>query len=49
MKRRIAINGRDKASFDQNGAIKLHPSDQQSKVEVSPRVVHVLCVKRRVV
>ena len=39
MKRHIAINGRDEASFDLNGAIKLHPSDQRSRVEVSPRVV----------
>ena len=29
MKRRIVINGRDEALFDRNGAIKLHPFDQQ--------------------
>ena len=39
MKRRIAINSQDEASFDQNGAIKSHLSDQQSRVEVSPRVL----------
>ena len=27
MNRRIAINGRDEASFDRNGAIELHPFD----------------------
>ena len=27
MKGRIAINGRDEASFDRNGAIKSHPFD----------------------
>ena len=44
MKRRITINGHDEASFDRNGAIKSHPCDQQSKAEVSPRVV---CEKTR--
>ena len=39
MKRHIAINGRDDASFDQSSAIKLHPSDQQFRAEVSPRAV----------
>ena len=39
MKRCIAINGRDEASFDQNSAIKSHPSDQRLRAEVSPRVV----------
>ena len=39
MKRHIAINGRDDASFDQSSAIKLHPSDQQFRAEVSPCVV----------
>ena len=39
MKRRIIINGRDKASFDRNGAIKSHLSNQRSRAEVSPRVV----------
>ena len=33
------IDGRDEASIDQNGAIILHPFDQQSKVEMSPRNV----------
>ena len=39
MKRHIAINGRDEASFDRNGEIKSHPFDQRSRSEVSPRVV----------
>ena len=39
MKRRIAINGRDEASVDRIIAIKSDPSDQRSRVEVSPRVL----------
>ena len=39
MKRRIAINGRDEASIDRNGAIVSHLFDQRSKVEMSPRIV----------
>ena len=39
MKRRIAINSRDEALFDQNGVIILHPSDQRSKVKMCPRIV----------
>ena len=39
MKRRIAINGRDEASFDRNDAMKSHSTDQKSKAKVSPRVV----------
>ena len=39
MKRHIAINGRDEASFDRNNAIKLHPFDQRSRAEVRTRVV----------
>ena len=39
IKRHIAINCCDEASFDQNGAIKLHLSDQRLRAEVSPRVV----------
>ena len=38
MKRRIAINDRDEASFDRNGVIKSHPSDQRSRNEVSPLI-----------
>ena len=37
MKRCLAINGRDHASVDQNGAIKSHPFDQRWKAEMSPR------------
>ena len=36
MKRRLAINGRDHASVDQNGAFKLHPFDQRWKVRMRP-------------
>ena len=39
MTRCIAINGRDEASFDRNGAIKSHPFYQRLRAEVSPRVV----------
>ena len=39
MKRRHLINGHDEALFDGNGAIISHPSDQRSKVEMSPRIV----------
>ena len=39
MKRRHLINGRDEVLFDRNGAIISHPSDQRSKVEMSPRIV----------
>ena len=37
MNGRITINGRDEPSFDQNGAIILHPSDQRSKIKMLPR------------
>ena len=36
---RLAINGRDEASFDQNGAIISHLSDQRSKIRMLPRDV----------
>ena len=36
MKRRLAIDGCDHASFDRNGAIILHPSDQRSKIRMRP-------------
>ena len=36
MKRRIAIDGRDEAFVDRIVAIKSDPSDQRSRVEVSP-------------
>ena len=39
MKRRIGINRRDEALFDQNGVIKSYPSDQRLRAEVIPRVV----------
>ena len=39
MKRRLVIDNRNHASVDRNGVIKSHPFDQQSKAEVSPRVV----------
>ena len=37
MKRRLAIDDRDHASVDQNGAIKSHPFDQRWKAEMNPR------------
>ena len=37
MKRHLAIDSRDHASVDKNGAIKSHPFDQRSRAEVSPR------------
>ena len=37
MKRHLTIDGRDEASFDQNGAIKSHLFDQRWKAEMSPR------------
>ena len=36
MKRHLAIDGRDHASFDRNGAIISHPSDQRSKIKMRP-------------
>ena len=45
MKRRHLINGCDEALFDRNGVIISHPSDQQSKIRMRPR----LQVKGRVV
>ena len=36
MKGRIAINGRDEASADRIFTIKSDPSDQRSRVDVSP-------------
>ena len=39
MNGRIAINGRDEASFDQNGAIKLHPFDLWWRVRMYPRLI----------
>ena len=37
MNGRLAITGRDEASFDRNGAIISHPSDQLSKIRMLPR------------
>ena len=37
MKGRLAIDGRDHASFDQNGAIKSHTFDQKWKIKMRPR------------
>ena len=39
MKRCHLINGSDETLIDQNGPIISHPSDQLSKVEMSPRIV----------
>ena len=44
MKGRLAIDGRDHASFDRNGAIKLHPFDQRWSVRICPhRVKEEVC------
>ena len=40
MKSHHLINGRDEALVDRNGAILSHPSDQRSKVDLSPRIVY---------
>ena len=37
MKRRLAIDGHDHESFDQNSVIISHPSDQRSKIKMCPR------------
>ena len=50
MKGRLAIDGRDHASFDRNGAIKSHPFDQRWNVRICPHHVKeearrlILCV-----
>ena len=36
MNERLAIDGRDDASVDRNGAIKLHLSDHRWRTEMSP-------------
>ena len=39
LKRRLAIDGRDHASVDRNGAMKLHPFDQRWSVRIFPHRV----------
>ena len=44
MKRRLAIDGHDHVSVDQNGAIKSHPFDQRCSVRICPhRMKEELC------